>query len=116
MSMHIVGPYMTTTKYNSKSKKTKNKRLLAAQERHEKWMNDNGYNKKATAIVNEIPNYATNRPSVPLSNKICSNGAAKDRKEYTGTLIKGIATMHKSNAVPIINKTQAIEISEMRRN
>ena len=68
MSMHIVGPYMTTTKYNSKSKKTKNKRLLAAQERHEKWINDNGYNKKATAIVNEIPNHATNRSNnIPTS-------------------------------------------------
>lgn len=40
MSMHMVGPYMTTTKYNSKSKKTKNKRLLAAQERHAQWKDD----------------------------------------------------------------------------
>jgi hypothetical protein len=116
MSMHMVGPYMTTTKYNSKSKKTKNKRLLAAQERHAQWMDDNDYNKKATTIVNEIPNYATNRPDVTLGNKICGNGAPKERKDYTGTLIKGIATMHKSNAVPITNKAQAIEISEMRRN
>jgi hypothetical protein len=113
MSMHIVAPYMTTTKYNSKDKKTKNKRLLAAQERHEKWMNDKGYNKKATAIVNEIPNYSSNKPAVPLSNNICSSGTAKERTEYTGTLIKGIATMHKSNAVPITNKEQAIQISRM---
>jgi len=39
----------------------------------------------------------------------------KDSIKYTGTLIKGIATMHKSNAVPIINKEQAIEVSNMRR-
>jgi hypothetical protein len=37
------------------------------------------------------------------------------KKEYTGTLIKGIATMHKSNAVPIINQEQATEISRMER-
>ena len=36
--------------------------------------------------------------------------------QYTGTLIKGIATMHKSNAVPIMNKEQAIDIANMRRN
>lgn len=115
MTMHILGPHMTTTKYNSKSKKTKNKRLLAAQERHEKWMNDNGYNKKPKESVNKIPNYSSNRPAVPLSNDICSNGTAKDKKEYTGTLVKGIATMHKSNAVPISSAEQAIEISAMRR-
>jgi hypothetical protein len=30
-------------------------------------------------------------------------------------LVTGIATMHKSNAVPIINKEQAIDIANMRR-
>jgi len=40
---------------------------------------------------------------------------APERKEYTGTLIKGIATMHKSNAVPVINEEQAKDISRMRR-
>lgn len=115
MTMHLVGPYMTTTKYNSKTKKTKNKRLLAAQERHEKWMEEQGYNKVAKAPVNSIPDYKSTKPSVPLSNKVCSNGAAKERKEYTGTLVKGIATMHKSNAVPITTAEQAIEVSAMRR-
>lgn len=37
-------------------------------------------------------------------------------KVYTGTLIKGIATMHKSNAVPVINQEHAIDIANMRRN
>jgi hypothetical protein len=49
MTMHLVGPYMTTTKYNTKTKtkKTKNKRLLEAQARHEKWMDEKGFNKKS---------------------------------------------------------------------
>ena len=34
---------------------------------------------------------------------------------YTGTLVKGIATMHKSNAVPVIDEEQMKEISRMRR-
>ena len=34
---------------------------------------------------------------------------------YTGTLVKGIATMHKSNAVPVISQEHAEAISKMRR-
>jgi hypothetical protein len=40
---------------------------------------------------------------------------SKKPNVYTGSLIRGIATMHKSNAVPVINEEQAIEISRMRR-
>lgn len=35
--------------------------------------------------------------------------------QYTGTLIKGISTMHKSNAVPIISEEEAKEHASMRR-
>ena len=41
--------------------------------------------------------------------------AKKEPLKYTGTLIKGIATMHKSNAVPVINEEQMQDISRMRR-
>lgn len=34
---------------------------------------------------------------------------------YTGTKVKGIATMHKSNAVPVFTDEEAISISSMRR-
>lgn len=40
---------------------------------------------------------------------------AKDNPVYTGTLIMGVATMHKSNAVPILNQEDAEAISKMRR-
>ena len=36
-------------------------------------------------------------------------------KVYTGTAIKGIGTMHKSNAVPIFSNEQAEDIAKMRR-
>ena len=39
-----------------------------------------------------------------------------EKKTYTGTLVKGIATMHKSNAVPVINQEEAESISNMSRN
>mgnify|MGYP001275068762 FL=1 len=39
--------------------------------------------------------------------------AKKEQHVYTGDLIVGIATMHKSNAVPVMNKQQAKDISRM---
>lgn len=36
-------------------------------------------------------------------------------KVYTGTKVLGIATMHKSNAVPVFAEEEAREISRMRR-
>ena len=36
-------------------------------------------------------------------------------KVYTGTKIKGIGTMHKSNAVPIFSDEEAQDIAKMRR-
>ena len=41
--------------------------------------------------------------------------AKPERKEYTGTLVKGISTLHKSNAVPILSQDEAIEHARMRR-
>ena len=37
------------------------------------------------------------------------------QKEYTGNLVTGIATMHKSNGVPVINQQQAEDLASMRR-
>lgn len=35
--------------------------------------------------------------------------------QYTGTKMIGVATMHKSNMVPIFNEESAVEVSQMRR-
>ena len=63
-----------------------------------------------TTYIRETPDY----PSVSAapSADSCSKPT---RVAYTGTLVKGIATMHKSNAVPIINDQEAKDISNMRR-
>jgi len=39
----------------------------------------------------------------------------RESMKYTGTLVKGIATMHKSSAVPVIDEEQMKDISRMRR-
>ena len=38
-----------------------------------------------------------------------------ERKEYTGSLVKGIGTMHKSNAIPVIDEQQMKDLASMRR-
>ena len=39
----------------------------------------------------------------------------KDKNIYTGSVIIGIATTHKSNAVPVSSIEQATDIAHMRR-
>ena len=63
---------------------------------------------KSTGYRRETPTYQSSEISkgfAPLPEK----------KEYTGTLIKGIATMHKSNAVPVLGEEDATDIAHMRR-
>lgn len=71
---------------------------------------------KNTALVYELSN-PPGRPRVDLPSKSTPGGntSAVNTMKYTGTLIKGIGTMHKSNAIPILNDTQAKEIASMRR-
>ena len=54
-------------------------------------------------------------PSVPLGSIDSGSCRKVESPTYTGTLVKGIATMHKSNAVPVIDQKQAEEISRMAR-
>ena len=65
------------------------------------------------------PDYSNHRETkhIPSLESIPTGVCAPaPRKQYTGDLIVGIATMHKSNAVPVMRGTkQAEEISKMRR-
>jgi len=51
-------------------------------------------------------------PSLPFTGAPCPK---KANPVYTGTAIKGIGTMHKSNAVPVFSDEQARDIATMRR-
>ena len=46
---------------------------------------------------------------------VAGNTLKREPLKYTGTLVKGIATMHKSNAVPVFSDEEAVDISKMRR-
>jgi len=51
-------------------------------------------------------------PSLPFTGAPCPKIA---NPVYTGTKVKGIGTMHKSNAVPIFSDEEAVAIATMRR-
>lgn len=124
MSMHLVGPYMTTTKYNRKQKKP-NAKLAKAQAEHEAWLEKMGVGKTKLPTnahgkrvgLDEIPDYKT-KETAQLGNKIAGHGPAKESMTYSGERqLLGIATMHKSNMVPVFadKKEDAKDIASMRR-
>lgn len=53
-----------------------------------------------------------NIPSLPFTGGPCTK---KEQQMYTGSAMKGIGTLHKSNAVPIFTDEEAIDIAKMRR-
>lgn len=53
---------------------------------------------------------------IPSLNTCIGNTERKESKAYTGTKLVGIATMHKSNMVPVFSQEEAEQISKMRRN
>ena len=75
------------------------------------------YTPPASALNRATPNF---RRDAEVEYKSVDSGgidtAPIEKKTYTGTLVKGLATMHKSNCVPIIDQEQATDIANMRRN
>ena len=57
----------------------------------------------------------SNTNHIPSLNSGAGVATLAPAKVYTGTKVKGIATMHKSNAVPVFSDQEAIDISRMRR-
>ena len=126
MSMHLVGPYMTTTNYKKRKQKGITKRDKQANLEHDKWLRKMGVHPEQLAEKKaERKNVKTmdvpqptyrNSNCIPTSDRIDGVAPARSRNVYTGDYIKGIVTTHKSNIVPITSKKQAVEASQMRRN
>lgn len=129
MSMHLHHPSLSLNGKKKGKKKFRNAdearkaRELEAEwkELQKKWGVEEEDRKRKRALTSAT--YTPPRPHIRETPRIPSLNGGRDMspavkappKVYTGTLIKGIATMHKSNAVPIINDEQAKEISSMRR-
>ena len=118
--MHLEPIFVSTTNHG-RIKKKLNAPALKAKAEHETWLRKRGLHsdqlqaKKTKKSVKEEPQFVYDaRRTIPTSDKV-GNGFKRNENVYTGTHIVGIATMHKSNAVPVSNKKQAEEISRMRR-
>ena len=59
--------------------------------------------------------YRRETPAIPSLGSHQGDCARKQQQTYTGTAMMGIATLHKSNAVPVFSEQDAVEISRMRR-
>ena len=131
MSMHLHHPSLSLNgrrrgkiKFRNSAEAQKARQLDADwKELQKKWDVDADDKKRKRALAAEPLKYTLSAPAGRETVRIGSldtghKGAVrtKDIPQYTGTKIKGIGTMHKSNAVPIFSDEQAKDISTMRRN
>lgn len=131
MSMHLEGPWLSTTgKKKGKQKFRSAEHAKKARELEEnwkalqkKWGIEAEEKKRQRAL--SAPSLSGNyKLSIPEGRNTTAhiksvdtggNAILKAPQVYTGTKVKGIATMHKSNAVPIFSDEEAVDISRMRR-
>ena len=126
--MHLEGPWLSTNGKRKGKQKFRNaeeaKRARELEQQwndlQKKWGNSSSTttSKKSDTLQISRPLYrGMNSPKIPsLNNGVDSAVAAKrESKVYTGTLIKGVSQMHKSNSVPVIDEQQILEIARMRR-
>jgi hypothetical protein len=73
------------------------------------------YRRKPLKSPMEATTFRRKSPKVPSGDMYDTFVATKKEKKYTGDKLIGIATMHKSNAVPIFHKEDAEDIARMRR-
>ena len=67
-------------------------------------------------LPTQVGNYRRETPNYPsVDSGVTGAVTTKQSQQYTGTAMMGIATLHKSNAVPVFSAEDAIEISRMRR-
>jgi hypothetical protein len=129
--MHLEGPWLSTTgkrkgkkkfvsaeaKRNSEQLDASWKELLKRQgleleeKKRKRAMSAENLNTVYSLKIPEGRNTTAHLKSVDTGG----NATLAPAKVYTGTKVKGIATMHKSNAVPIFSDEEAVDIARMRR-
>lgn len=120
MTMHLLPIYYNDN--NTKKKKPFRKPgWQKAQAEHDKWLMSRGVHPSQLKNKNKdsgikAPNYKELSRSLPTSNYTGKVVGKSKTNAYTGTFITGIATMHKSNMVPVTKDADPKEYSTMRRN
>ena len=129
MSMHLEGPWLSyngkkrgKVKFRNADEARKARELEASWKELLKQQGIEAEEKRRTkALKAPTLSYSLSAPPGRETQRIPSRdtggGVATlaPAKVYTGTKVKGIATMHKSNAVPVFSDEEAVEISRMRR-
>jgi hypothetical protein len=129
--MHLLPPmYSTTGKKRTKRKWESAEQKRQAMTRQDEWnrklvqfdkmspkFSTGPYNAPRKTMADFLPKTPPGRETPRIESQdtgwvTCT--AVKDN-EYTGTKIRGIGTMHKSNAVPVFSDQEAKDISSMRR-
>ena len=144
MTMSLVGPYLTTTSYKKRKQKQRTKAQQAAFEQQHREYNKSmkrihahdqmmtleeydlycrgQYKPKAKKVESKSYTppepYRRETPNIPSAGNGIGVATVKEQMTYSGERqLLGIATMHKSNMVPVFadQKEQAKEIASMRR-
>ena len=118
MTMHLIrGMSSINTKKRRANRKPGWERAQAA---HDAWLKKNGVHPNQLKNQEKdsgtrIPNYTISSKSVPTSDVICPIQGKRKANEYSGDYITGLATMHKSNTVPVGKGDCPKEYARMRR-
>jgi hypothetical protein len=136
MTMHLEGPWLSTVGKKRSKRKFRNSDVASrARDLAESWrqnlerwdkMSPNFSGKKAVTgkldpkwnpVVPNTPVIDPKRDLRQHPSRDTGGGVAAKTptKVYTGTKMKGIGTMHKSNSVPIFSNEEAEAIAHMRR-
>ena len=131
MTMHLEGPWLSTIgKKKGKQKFASAEHARKARALDESWKElqkkwsveiEDKTRTRAMSAAALTDSYSLaipegrNTTSHIKSVNTGGNALLKPSPVYTGTKVKGIATMHKSNAVPVFSDEQAVDISKMRR-
>lgn len=132
MTMHLLGPaYSTTSTKKRKGKKVAGAKYEQGWREHNKLMRKHNikektlqeyirycqgkYDPKLRGV--SIPTYTADdhREKYPSAGIGAGSAYAREVNVYTGTRLIGIATMHKSNLVPVFSREAAEDIAKMRR-
>ena len=126
---HLLPPmYSTTGKKKGKHKYASAEHKHQAEEQAAEWQRKlTEFNRLSPTIAvakgpmsklsKSLPRTPPGRETARIESLVTNWGPCfkVEDKQYTGNKIKGIGTMHKSNAVPVFSDEEAVEISQMRR-
>lgn len=129
MTMHLEGPWLSTTgrvrsvrrKFASAAAAQKQRELEAEwQQRQQAWAKTLPRLQPVAGAPRAAltPQYPPGREPNRLPSRPDTPGTVAARaadKVYTGTAMKGIGVLHKSNSVPIFTDDEAVDIARMRR-